>query len=247
MTGLASFLVEAGGCAITCPPVEALPGGTFEHLLLDQVLPRVLAHRGRLVLHAGCVVTPDGAIGFLGDSGAGKSTLCAAFARAGYPLLGDDGVVVRERTPAGFDVIATYPGLRLLPDALAPLFDGAPGDAPVAHYSAKRRLDRNRTPLPLAAGARPLRAFYVLDTGTRLGIQPLTERDAFMTLLAAAFQLHLDDPDRSRGMFDRIGALADAVPMRRLTYPRSFAHLDDVRDALLKDAGERPPPARAVV
>jgi len=236
MTGLGSFLVEDGGEAITCPAVEALPGGTLEHLLLDQVLPRVLAHRGRLVIHAGCVVTPAGAIGFLGDSGAGKSTLCAEFARAGHPLLGDDGIVVRAAAPAGFEVLATYPGLRLLPDAFEPLFEGESGSAPVAHYSAKRRLDRNRAELTMAAGPHPLRALYLLDAGAQIGIEPLGERAAFMALLGAAFQLHLDDRNRSRELFHRIGALGDAVPMRRLTYPRSFTHLGAVREALLADA-----------
>ena len=245
MTGLGTFLVEDGGEAITCPAVETLPGGTLEHLLLDQVLPRVLAHRGRLVLHAGCVVTPAGAIGFLGDSGAGKSTLCASFSRAGFPLMGDDGVVVRETAPTGFEVLATYPGLRLLPDALGPLFDGEPGDTPVAHYSAKRRLDRNHAELSLAAGPRPLRALYLLDAGLKIGIQPVGRRAAFMALLGAAFQLHLDDRDRSRELFERVSALSDAVPMRRLSYPRSFSQLDAVRDALLADAAELPPLARA--
>jgi len=244
MTGLGTFLVEDGGGAIICPAAEALPGGTLEHLLLDQVLPRVLAHRGRLVLHAGCVVTPAGAIGFLGDSGSGKSTLCAAFARAGFPLMGDDGVVVRETAPSGFEVLATYPGLRLLPDALGPLFAGGTGDAPVAHYSAKRRLDRNHAELSLAAGPRPLGALYLLDAGVEIGIEPLGKRAAFTALLSAAFQLHLDDPNRSRELFERVGALCDAVPMRRLTYPRRFSQLDAVRAALLADA-VRPPLARA--
>jgi hypothetical protein len=245
MTGLATFLIEDGGRAITCRPVDALTGGTLEHILIDQVLPRVLAHLGRLVIHAGCVVTPWGAIGFLGGSGAGKSTLCAEFVRGGYPLLGDDGVVVREATAAGFEVLATYPGLRLLPDPLELLFDARAGGSAVAQYTSKRRLARNIPGLTLPTGPRPLRALYVLEIGHVIRIEPRSERDAFMALLGASFQLHLDDPDRSRELFERIGALGDGVPVRRLSYPRDFSRLGAVREALLTDVAELATPACA--
>src|SRR5262245_35532677 len=95
--GLAVFDIADDGRSIVGRTEGTLPLSTVEHLVVDQVLPRVLAQRGRLVLHAGCVVTARGAVAFLGDSGAGKSTLCASFARAGDGLvLGDDGIVVRE-------------------------------------------------------------------------------------------------------------------------------------------------------
>lgn len=230
--GLATFLIECGGRAITCRPHEQLPVWTVEHLLIDQVLPRVLTHRGRLVIHAACVATPRGAIAFLGDSGAGKSTLCAEFARSGFPLVGDDGIVVRPAVPSGFEAIATYPGLRLLPDPLARLFEKSVGAAPVAHYTAKRRLDRDRAELTLAADPQPLLALYLLDEGPKLDVAEISERDAFMALLRASFQLHLDDQERSRGHFERIGALQDAIPVRRLTYPRDYSVLGEVREAL---------------
>ena len=243
MPGLATFLIDDGGRAITCRPYGTLPPGTLEHLLIDQVLPRALTHQGRLVIHAGSVATPQGAIGFLGDSGAGKSTLCAEFARAGHPLLGDDGILVRRAPAAGFEALATYPGLRLLPDPLLHLFDERAGAAPVAHYTEKRRLDRNSKDFTLATGAEPLRALYLLVVGTTIEIAPLPEREAFMTLVRASFQLHLDDKERSRGLFERIGALLDAVPVRRLSYPREWGRLGAVREALLADVETLATPA----
>jgi hypothetical protein len=235
MPGLATFLIDAGGGTITCRPHESLPPGTLEHLLIDQVLPRVLSHRGHLVIHAGCVATPGGALGFLGDSGSGKSTLCAEFARAGHSLLGDDGIVVRRTTASGFEALATYPGLRLLPDPLVHLFDRGAGGAPVAHYSEKHRIDRERGGFTLAAGAERLRALYVLDVGPTVEVVPLPKREAFMALVAASFQLHLDDRERSRQHFERLGALLDAIPVRRVSYPRELNRLGAVREALLAD------------
>ena len=52
---------------------------------------------GRFHIHAGGVVAPDGGAWLLvGESGSGKSTLTYALARAGWPVLGDDGVVLER-------------------------------------------------------------------------------------------------------------------------------------------------------
>jgi hypothetical protein len=239
---LATFLVEDGGRTITCRPHTALPLATLEHLLIDQVLPRVLTHRGRLVIHAGCVVTPHGAVAFLGDSGAGKSTLCAAFARAGFPLVGDDGIVLRPAVMR-YEAIATYPGLRLLPDPLAQLFEEGTGASAVAHYTKKRRLHQHTAQLALAIGPQPLRALYLLDTAGEIGIAQVQSRESFVALLRASFQLHLDDPERSGELFWRVATLLDAVPVRRLSFPRDFGRLGKVREAVLDDAARIPVPA----
>lgn len=237
MPDVATFVIDEPGRTITCRAQTGLSHDTLEHAVIDQVLPRVLTHRGRLVLHAGCVVTPLGAIAFLGESGAGKSTLCAAFAREGDPLLGDDGIVVRRARAGGFDALATYPGLRLLPDPLASLFDGAARSVPMARHSSKRRLDVGGAGCELAAGPVALRAVYLLDAGADVRIAPLAGRDAFVTLVRSCFQMHLEDAERARDLFDRIGAVIDAVPVRRLSFPRDYARLPEVREALLDDAG----------
>jgi hypothetical protein len=190
------------------------------------------------------VATPEGAIAFLGESGAGKSTLCAEFARAGHPLLGDDGIVVLP-TARGFEAIATYAGLRLLPDPLTVLFEDAPGGEAVAHTNSKRRLPCAGLGLALAQAPAPLRALYWLTPGSQIEIAALPDRDAFLALLRSSFLLHLDDPERSRTLFDRIGALRDAVPVRRLTYPREFGLLPAVREALVADAARYLAPACA--
>lgn len=233
--GLATFLIEDGGRLVTCRPVDALPAETLEHLLIDQVLPRVLTHLGRLVLHAGCVGTPQGAVAFLGSSGAGKSTLCAEFASEGHPLLSDDAIVVRGSPDAGIEAIPTYSGLRLLPAPLALMFDDHAGAMPVAHYTPKRRVDRVQAALMLVSGPQPLHAVYVLEQGETVTITSLPAREAFMALVQSSFQLHLDDPVRSRTLFEGLGSFIDAVPVRRLSYPREFARLSAVREAVLAD------------
>jgi hypothetical protein len=76
--GLADFLISADADEISCYPVPAVPEETIRHLLLDQVLPRCLAHQGKIMLrHQRSWLTWLDT--FLYDSGAGKSTLAGNF------------------------------------------------------------------------------------------------------------------------------------------------------------------------
>ena len=68
-----------------------------------HVLPTALAHllgaHGRVVLHAGAVLGPDGgAVVIVGPSGAGKSTLVYAARQHGRPVVADDLVVAALRS-----------------------------------------------------------------------------------------------------------------------------------------------------
>jgi hypothetical protein len=82
-----------------------------EHLLLDHVLPLVLAHRGAAVLHGGVVALGGRGVVLVGSSGAGKSTLTAYLGQRGWTVGGDDGAVLRAGTPATAE--PTYSTLRL--------------------------------------------------------------------------------------------------------------------------------------
>ena len=57
-----------------------------------------LRENGKYFLHASGAVAPDGKAWLLaGDTGAGKSTLAFALSRAGWSILGDDGVILEHR------------------------------------------------------------------------------------------------------------------------------------------------------
>ena len=70
-------------------------------------------------------------------------------------MLGDDGVVVRERHSGSFEALETYPGLRLLPASLAFLYGDDPPGRRVAAYTDKRRVPGEK---PREPSALPLRA-----------------------------------------------------------------------------------------
>ncbi len=214
---------------------------TLEHLLLDQALPRAISDLGRTVIHAGAVRINGRAALFLGESGAGKSTLVASLFRAGYALLSDDAVVLGKRDDYQ-TALATYPSLRLWPSSLESVADPAAQVAPMAHYSAKRRLlldseDR------IEVGDVRIGGLFVINIAD-VGIDsPVTatrlpERDATIELVKAGFRLDPTDPVVAARDMQRAAEVAKAVPAWRLTYPRDFSVLGHVRDAILAKMNE---------
>src|SRR5690606_19444533 len=130
-----------------------------EHMLVDQVLPRLLAQLGHLLVHGSALrIDGRGAL-FIGPSGRGKSTLAGLMQRQGHTVLSDDCILLvadGER----FQALPTYPSLRLNIDSLAALFPVSPDTVSVAAYSEKRRLPMT-TPGNLVDGM-PVDALYLL-------------------------------------------------------------------------------------
>jgi hypothetical protein len=233
--GLADFLVSGDGSRIACLDAEC-PASTIRHLLLDQVVPRVVGHGGRLVAHAGCVELEDGrAIAFLGSTGWGKSTLAAAFVADGARLVTDDCLLI-ESHAHGVRCIPSYTGLRLLPDAETAPPGAQFEERELAHYSAKRRYAPAAGP---GNEFRPLSTLFVLgDPSNRavadqITIERLTGAAAFMSLLSSAFTLDVGGRRAIERHFETTGTIgAAAVPCFRLEYPREYGRLGEVLDAM---------------
>jgi hypothetical protein len=233
---LADFRVSSDGRRIlmTCP--EMTSPETIRHLLLDQVLPRVLAHTGAFVIHGSCVQHDRKGLIFLGETGQGKSSLAASFDAAGYSLLSDDALILlpREDSPR---VLPTYRTLRLWPDAVSSLFARTPQLTPMAHYSSKKRVQlpggaaTDSSPLPVSA-VFVLRSEPPACDGAL--VTRLTARDGCVELLRHAFQLDVTDPQRTATRFSEAGEIARQLPFYLIDYPREYALLPEVRAAILK-------------
>jgi hypothetical protein len=237
---LADFSMSADGRRVQAWPAPGVNAETVRHLLLDQALPRLLAHQGRLALHAGAARVGAQAIAWLGPTGAGKSTLAASFHSAGYPLLSDDGLLL-SAAREGVQALGTYPSLRLWPAAAADLFGKAPPTAPMAHYSSKQRLllevDADEVDGPL-----PLKALFVLApvramTETAVTLIPISARAACMALITNAFQLDVTDKRRAADALALAAACAARIRAFRLVFPRAFGALPAVRAAMLQAPG----------
>jgi hypothetical protein len=206
-------------------------------MLLDQVIPRMLFHGGRTVLHASAVVLPDGtAAAFVGATGRGKSTLAASFYQAGARLMSDDCLLI-EQNGTGVAAIPAYSGLRLWPDSFAALAFGAGQCAVDESVNGKRRLEINNP----AGGDNPvaLSALFLLgstDEAPRddsIAMARVTGSGMMMALIEAAFVLDLVSPDAARRNFRLLGAIAlQDTPVFSLNFPRRHAFLPQVRAAV---------------
>ncbi len=231
----ATFEVSSDGASIR---VWAGPEGdptTTRHLLLDQVLPRVLTLRRRVVLHGSVVADAGRAAVFIGESGAGKSTLAAAFLRAGCAVLSDDAAVL-EPLDGRTVVHPTYPYLRLWPDVMGHVAPPAAAEA-IAHYNDKRgfTLDQATT-----LAALPVDRLYLLDSaapapGTLVEITPLPGARCLVMAMQHAFRLGPLDPPAIGRSLDDLAALDALKNARVLRHRRDLGALPDVVEAVRRE------------
>ena len=197
------------------------------HLLLDHVLPRVVALRGDLMLHAAGAVGPSGrAHVLLGKTGAGKSTIVAALVASGWPMLDDDGIRVTDADDE-FRAIPGTAGVRLLPDSATAVLPNVQPGRPVSDGNPKRRFTIDGQRLRMAAKPAPIAGLYLLESSDTP--EPSVERlgfaDALSTITEHGFHLADEPASITRNAFERASALAAATPVWRLSFPAGLARL----------------------
>ena len=242
--GLCDFLIDADATGIRVEPVEGLDPNTLEHLIVDQLLPRVLAHRGALVAHASVVRVHGRAILFLGHSGWGKSTLASLLHDAGHRLLSDDCALL-VATPDAIRVVPTYPSLRLFGDSLGQTAAGADAaTTPVAAYSPKQRLTLG--PAEAEDSTWPLQAIYLLNDpaspARSHAITPIAPALACMALVEHSFRLDLASTGHTIAALRQAAAVLRHAPAFTLAYPRDYAANGMLLDTLATHLANLPNP-----
>lgn len=205
------------------------------HFLADQVLPRIMAHDGSLVLHAGAVRHHDGCMVFVGESGFGKSSLTASFDQAGRALMGDDALLISTANKI-CHARAVYPSLRLFPDSVKAVLSEGARTASVANYTPKLRVE-----IPLAADLErdkfmPIKAIFVLAGPGQIGaieLRPATPASCCMALIRNSFALDPTDTQCARKRLQHASQLSASVPAYEITYPHAYEQLPRVREAIL--------------
>ena len=234
--GLADFCILENTKEIYCYPLPETPDQTIRHLLLDQVLPRCLAHQGKLMLHASAVYLESGVLIFVGNSGAGKSTLAGSFHQTGQQVISDDCLWVQEIEGRIFS-LPSYEGLRLWEDSMAVLFAASQNTSSVAHYSTKKRISlsgnskfrKNHQILSIIVLSSPSQT-----SNLEVRIVPLSIRDAFIEIANGSFQLDSFDYEERAPHMKALGAVATKIPTFRLFMPHDYDTLPLVRQQILK-------------
>ena len=243
--GYADFLVQLQPCTVRVSPgPRALDASTLEHLLVDQILPRVLAQLGASLVHASTVCIGQRHVLFLGPSGWGKSTLAGLLHQRGHQVLSDDCVQLMAEPGGRFRAIPTYPSLRLNADSLEAVLPGQIDTAPVASYSNKRRVPI--APLPEAGPPTVVDAIYVLgdpaEAGDDVRITPASPASACLALIKHSFRLDLADRAATVRQLEQCSRIARSTPAFLLDYPRDHARNASLLDALLTHIHSLPPP-----
>ncbi len=242
---LADFVISPSTKQITCYPTPNTPIETIRHLLLDQVLPRCLAHQGMLMLHASAVSFPDGVVLFIGSTGEGKSTLAGYFHQSGNQAISDDCVRILDDQGA-VKVIPSYGGLRLWQDARQFLFPAVQDTAPMAHYSSKQRLlldPEIPAALENSSQAYPILAVIVLSSSGEssdaapVRLETIPRRQAFIDAMQQTFLLDVTDRQRYTRLMQSLGETVLKLRFFKLTLPHRFDALPQARQLILDALG----------
>lgn len=85
----------------------------------------------------------------------------------------------------------------------------------------------------------PLAAVYLIDSpadrGAEVTSEPLEKRDALVALVSHTVATRLFGPDLLARHLELFGELAEAVPVRRLRYPRNLSVAAEVHRVVVSD------------
>ena len=237
---LFEFVVSADGRLITARPCEKASWEAFCAYLFGQVLSFALLKQGLEPLHCTAVVLEGEAVGFLGDCGYGKSSLAAAFLKAGYPLLTDDLLLLRQNGQ-GFLAYPSFPRIKLLPEMAQTFLGDDIEGVPYNPYTTKMIIPLG--PEQSCRTAMPLKAFFVLRPETararkeKIYIRTLNQRQTFLAITSSTFNARLQEPGRLKRLFALAERIAALVPVKSLSYPRDLARLPEVVEAVRIKSG----------
>jgi hypothetical protein len=237
-SGLFEFLISHDGRLIVGHPLNNANKEAFLNYLLGQTLSFAIVKQGIEPLHSTVVRVNDFAVGFIGDCGYGKSSLAAGFLQAGYPLLTDDLLVLRENNGC----FLAYPGLpriKLFPKIAKSLIGERVKGFPIDKSTSKLIFPLGR--YQSVKTTSPLKVIYVLSppkNGFRsqgVTIRKLSHRSAFLSLLKNTYNPLVTEPDRLKRQFALAHRVVSKIPFKLLSYTRTLKSLPLIREAILED------------
>ena len=235
---LVDFELHPQSQQITAYRHKETPDNTVSHLLLDQVIPRLFSHLGKIIIHASCIEIQNSIVAFCGESGWGKSTLAAYFYQHGYSLITDDCLLLDTKgsTMTGFP---NYQGLRLLDSSLSLLPEPLEITSSVCHYASKSRISIQENN---SMGAIPISTIFILNRPLQKSFDPaisikhISRATALIELLKHCFPLDITDTKKTAQQFNALGQVLNnsQTQFYRLQYPRTAKSLPNVLKSILK-------------
>jgi hypothetical protein len=239
---LADFIIPYSCDSVQYLSGENVPDETIRHLLLDQVIPRMLGQKGRLVLHASAVKLSNGkSIAFVGNSGWGKSTIASSFHESGATLLTDDCLLLENLNGEVIKCIPNYHGIRLFMDSAKAIYKHKLKYTSVAHYSEKVRLDllgdhcpkhnQSITNLDVIFLMGNPETLSLLDT---VLIEESRKASVVIDFFEQLFILDVTDFDLIAQLFNKIARIVCVTKsIYKIDYPRTHSFLPTVRTKII--------------
>lgn len=217
------------------------PIADAQHWFTAFVLGVVAQCQRRIVLHASSVQIANVGVAFIGVGGTGKTTLAAAFARDGFPLLSEDSLPVRLAD--GALVAHPYvPGLRLWPESVAALAGADPGYDVALSWLEKKRLPMGSDWGQVASHEINLPVIYDLapatDDSDGIAIDEVSGAQKVVRLVGSTYFAEVLSTRQQFDLMSRLETVAEAVRMRRITYPRRFDSLPALKETIIRDSRE---------
>lgn len=201
--------------------------------LLGPLLRLVLLQRGEFVLHASVVRIGERTASFIARSGRGKSTIAAAMYDRGHGVLSDDAGIVRLQS--GPCVLAGPSVLKLHEADAARIDRGTERIFSDGLEVGKRFYHLTDNEIPDRTS---LDAVYLIEQGNGIELEPVSGRDATVAFVENSWGLPRESDGSVSENLRRCSKLAEAVPVRRVQYPRSFDVFDDVLDRIEEDCND---------
>jgi hypothetical protein len=230
LTAGAELLVRGGRLVRGTGYRAAVPAMRRELARAGAIL-RLRQHH-RYHIHAAGAVDPAGRAWLLsGPTGSGKSTLAYALARAGWPILGDDSVIVEVHAAGGAVAYGWREPLRVSTTLSAEF----PELAAVPDHARMLRDDvRQRAELPVTwARSAPLGALVWIEQGLEDRLTPLAPAEALVELVSQSAWVLIADGG-SPAHLDALRRIAIGVPSFRLVHsPAQLHRIDQTLTAAL--------------
>jgi hypothetical protein len=224
--GSVGSALARGGRELIVERARGVEERVLRLFVLGPSLGVLLHQRGILVLHASVVALRGGAVAFVGWNGSGKSTIAAALYARGHSLIGDDLLAVDVDGAAELAALPGFPQLKLWPDTIVSL-GGDAADLPALHpqFEKRARCAAGR----FQAAPLPLRRIYVLESGTRLEVEPISGQAALAELLCHSYAARFLGPAGAGAEHLRqCASVAARVPLYRLRRLDSLDRLGDL-------------------
>jgi hypothetical protein len=235
--GVARFFIASSGDYVGHSIVPGAAIHDIDHFLAGPVLGLAFQLRGGIALHASAVMIDGQAVAFSAGHGAGKSTLATNLGVLGLPVVTDDVLALRAEGD-GWTAIRSLPRAKLWGDSLEALGRSVEQFGTVVSWLGKRRITIGRDFGSLAPEELPLGAIYLLDPRSserELEIAPIEGSQAALMLLGNMYMPEAIRGPRTASTLDAAIAMTSRVPVRRITYYRSYEAFTSIRDAVLAD------------